>query len=154
MTVDRVLDGRPRARDVGDRARDEVGREELVLARDALLAQPRGVGRVREHRVGQVRAAERLAGGLARPQVGAVELEAELLEPVGHRPDAAAAVGAEVGERLAQHRVVVAQLVAADVQVLELARHGRELGAGHAAEPVLARGGAAPRRRRRPCRGR
>ena len=66
--------------------------------------------------------------------------EAELLEPVGHRPDPAAAVGAEVRERRAQVRVVVAQLVAADVQVLELAAHARELGRRGAAQAVLARG--------------
>ena len=87
-----------------------------------------------------MRPAQRLPGRLARPQLGAVERDAELLEPVGHRPDAAAAVGAEVGERLAQHRVVVAQLVAADVEVLELAGDRRQLGGRRAAQAVLARG--------------
>ena len=79
-------------------------------------------------------------GRLAGAQRAAVEREAELLEPVRHRPDPAAAVGAEVGEHVAQRRVVVAQLVAADVQVLELARDAGELRRGRAAQAVLARG--------------
>ena len=122
------------------RARDEVGREERALAVDPLGAQLRRVRRVREHRVCEVRPPERRAGALARPQVAPVERESQLLQPVGHRPDPAPAVGAEVLQRGAQLGVVVAQLVAADVQVLELARDARELGGGRAAQAVLARG--------------
>ena len=113
--------GRERAT-YADRARHEVRREQRVLAVDPLGAQLRRVARVREHRVGEVRPPERQARRLARAQLAAVEPEAELLQPVRHRPDPAPAVGAEVGQRRAQLRVVVAQLVAAHVQVLELAR--------------------------------
>jgi hypothetical protein len=139
--LDRLLHRRAGAGDVGDRARHEVGREERVLAVDPLRAQLRRVAGVGEHGVGQVRAAERLAGGLTRLQLGAVKLEAERLEPVRHRPDPAPAVGAEVRQRRAQLRVVVAQLVAAHVEVLELARHARQFRGGRAAQAVLPRGG-------------
>ena len=152
--LDGLRDRRPRARHVGDGARHEVGGEELRLARDPLLAQPVGVGRVLQHRLGEVRAAERGARPLARLEAGAVEHEAELLEPVGHRVDAAPAVGAEVGERVAQRRVVVAQLVAEHVQVLEVALDRRQLGGGRAAHARGPLPRAAPPRRRRRCRGR
>jgi hypothetical protein len=69
--LDRLGHRRPRARDVRARARHEVGREQLVLADDALLPQPRGVRGMGEHGVGQVRAADRLAGVAAGPAAAA-----------------------------------------------------------------------------------
>ena len=70
-----------------------------------------------------------------------VEREAELAQPVGHRHDAALAVGAEVLERRLEPRVRGIELVAEDVQVLVLAVHARELGRGGQADAVLAGGG-------------
>ena len=129
MTVRLSPAGRRRA--LADLAESSAQVRSAAVALSAVAAQLPGARS----------AVARARGGLAGAQVRAVELEAELLQPVGHRPDAPAAVGAEVGERVQQHRIVVAQLVAADVEVLELARDGRQLGPGHAAQAVLARGG-------------
>ena len=137
IDLDRLLHRRSRARDVGDRARHEVGREQLLLARDALARQPFGVVRVREHGVGEMRAAEALAGS----EGGVVEREAELAQAIGHRVDAAHPVGAEVLERRLQPGVARVELVAEDVQVLVLSVDARELGGGRQADAVLARGG-------------
>ena len=135
--LDRLLDRRARARDVGGRTRHQVGREQLLLALDALAREPLGVVGVGEHGVGEVRAAHALAARERR----VVEGEAELAQAVGHRHDAPAAVGAEVLERGLQPRVGRVELVAEDVQVLVLAVHARELGGGRQAEAVLARRG-------------
>ena len=94
--------------------------------------------RVGEHRVGQVRAADRLAPAGA-PRAGIVELEAQLAQLVGHRVDPADAVGAEVVERGQQRLVGVVELVAEDVQVLVRAVDGGELD-GRAQVDAVARG--------------
>ena len=126
--VDRLGHRRPRAPHVAGRAGDEVGGEERVAALDPFVAQPRA-------RWPGARAARRRgAGGRARRarlQRRVVELEAELAQPVGHREDAAHAVGAEVLQRVEQRAVGVVERVAEDVQVLVSAVHRRELGRGH-----------------------
>ena len=58
----------------------------------ALLGEPLGVGGMRQHRGGQVRPADRLAGRLARLDRRRVDLEAELAQAVGHGVGAALAV--------------------------------------------------------------
>ena len=90
-----------------------------------------------EHGVGEVRPPD----ALAVHELVVVEREAELAQAVGHRQDAAAAVGAEVLQRGQQRGVGGIDLVAEDVQVLVLAVHARELRGGREPDPVLARGG-------------
>ena len=135
--LDRLLDGRPRARDVRLRARHQVGREQLLLPANALAREPLGVVRVREHGVGEMRPPD----ALAVHELVVVEREAELAQAVGHRQDAAAAVGAEVLQRRQQCGVGGIDLVAEDVEVLVLAVHARELRGGREPDPVLPRGG-------------
>src|SRR4051794_37734260 len=132
--LDRLFDGRARARDVGGGARDEVGREQLAAPADALAREPLRVVRMGEYRVGEVRAPD----ALARGEGGVVECEAELAQAVGHRMDAPPAVRAEVLERRLQLWVRRVDLVAEDVQVLVLAVDARELGGGGEADAVLA----------------
>ena len=139
--ADRLGDGRAGAADVRRRTRHEVGREEGVAAVDALLAQALGVRGVGEHRVGEVRAAQRQAGVPALGERAVVELEPELAQAVRHRLHAPAAVLAEVRERVAQRRVAVVELVAEHVQVLVLAVDRRELGRGRQAHAPLRRRG-------------
>ena len=81
-----------------------------------------------EHGVGQVRTADRLAGGAAGGERRVVELEAELAQAVGHLVDAPCAVAAEVVQRGAEVGVGGFELVAEDVQVLVLAVDGGQLG--------------------------
>ena len=81
-----------------------------------------------EHGVGQVRAADRLAGGAAGSERRVVELEAELAQAVGHLVDAPCAVAAEVVQRGGEVGVGGFELVAEDVQVLVLAVDGGQLG--------------------------
>jgi hypothetical protein len=108
---------------------------------DALVGEALGVPRVGEQGVGEMGAADRLARDLTLFQGRVVELEAELAQPVGHRVDAPAAVGAEVLQQLEQRRVGDVDLVAEDVQVLVRAVDGGQLGGGGEADAVLARGG-------------
>jgi hypothetical protein len=138
--LDRLRDGRPAAGDVGLRPGDQVGREEGVAAVDALVGQPPGVGRVGEHGIGQVGAADRLAGPPARLQGRVVQLEAQLAQAVGHVGDPAGAVAAEVVQRGLEVLVGVVELVAEDVQILVRAVDGRELGGGREGDAVLGGG--------------
>ena len=98
---DRLLDRRVRARDVAGHALDQVGRDERGDVRVALLREPLGVGGMREHGGGQVRAPDRLARRLARLDRRGVDLEAELAQPLRHRVGAALAVarGRRAGAR-------------------------------------------------------
>jgi hypothetical protein len=64
--VDRVGDGRVRAAHEARRSRHEVGLEDLRGVGQALGREPLRVARVGDDRLGEVRAADRLAGGAAR----------------------------------------------------------------------------------------
>ena len=95
-----------------------------------------------EHGVGEVRAADRLAGLAARLERRVVELEAELAQAVGHLADPPRAVAAEVVQRGLELLVGVVELVAEDVQVLVRAVDGGQLGGGRERDAVLGGGGA------------
>ncbi len=80
--------------------------------------KPLGIGRVAHHRVGQVRAPDRLALGPAAGELGLVELVAQLAQRVGHRLGALLAIRAPGVQALAQRGIVVVDQVAQHVQVL------------------------------------
>ena len=150
-TVDRLLDGRRRAPPEGRRAGDQVGLEQSREVRDALVREARSaLAGCAERRLGQVRPADRTPrpGRAARPRGRASA------QRLGHAAARAVAVGAE---RLRGRRAACGRggrAVAQDVQVLPLAVERRQLRGGNEADAVEPPQRPAPRRRRRPCRGR
>ena len=138
--ADRLLDSRAGARQVGGRARDQVGRDEGGDVRVALLLQPLLVGGVLEHRRRQVGTAHGLAGGLARLDRLRVDLVAQLVELRAHPLRAALAVGAGVAQPLEQHGVVVVDPVAQHVKVLVVVVDRGDLGGGHDGDRLLGAG--------------
>ena len=77
-----------------------------------------------DDRVGEVRAADRLALGLSPLKFGLVELVAELPQGGAHRRCAVLAVIAPGAQAVAEHRIAVIDEVAEHVEVLLVAVHG------------------------------
>ena len=89
-----------------------------------------------------IQSPERLAGAAARLELGAIELEAQLLQPVGHALDAQRPVGLPALERSVQLRGDVIDAVAEHVHVgLRAALDGRHLDRRHHIDAVLASDG-------------
>ena len=132
---DGVGHGGARAGDVGARAGDQVGGEDGGQVVDPLVLQARLVGRVPEHRAGEVGAPQRPAGGAAGLQRRVVELEAQLAQPLGHGEDPPLAVRAGVLQRGEQAGVPVVDPVAEDVQVLIGPVHRGDLHRGNETDP-------------------
>ena len=97
----------------------------------ALRLQPLGVGRVRQHRGGEMRAADRLARRLAGVDRRRIDLEAELAEARGHGVGAALAIEARVEQALAEQLRAVVDAIAEHVQVLVLTVDRGDLGGRH-----------------------
>ena len=97
----------------------------------ALGREPLRVARVGEHGGGEMRPADRLAGGLARLDRSRVDREPERAQLVRHRIGTTLTVGASVLEAVAQKRAAVVDPVAEHMQVLVLPVHGRDLRGGH-----------------------
>ncbi len=116
IASDGLRDGGGLAQAEGGLALDQVAADQRADVVDLLVPQSRGVRGRGEHRFGQVRAPDRLAGGDALLELRAVELEAELLQRRGHPQRALLAVGEELGESRGEGRVGVVDVVAEDVQ--------------------------------------
>ena len=102
--------------------------------------EPLCVGRVGQHRRGQVRASHGLAGAPGRHRRW-IDLEAELVQAGGHGLGPPFAIAPGLQQPGGQHRVVVVDAVAEDVQVLEFPVHGGDLRGGHDLDAVLGPGG-------------
>ena len=89
-----------------------------------------------QHRRRQVRAADRLAGLLARLDRRLVDREAELPQPRGHLVGAALAIGARVAQALLEQGAAVVDPVPQHVQVLVVPVDRRDLGGGRDAHSV------------------
>ncbi len=138
--LDRLDHRRVRAREVGRLAGDqEVGQErgDVVIA---LGGESVRVGRMLQDRLREVRAADRLAGVAALREHRVVHLPAELLQLRAHSLRAQLAVRARVAQPLCEHRVVMVDPVAEDVQVLVAAEHRGDLGGGDDRHAVLGAG--------------
>ena len=140
--LDRLRDRRRLPGAIGGAPLDQVGLKKRRGVTGVFRAEPSAIRRMTDDRLGEVRAADRLAGVGAPRQHVVVEVEPQFPERLGHPCRPAAAVTAEILERGAELGLLVIDPVAEDVQVASVDVECRDFNPGHEADAGRGRGDA------------